>query len=139
MILHLILLPLFAMAFAGAAPDSDWPNVGNDKGATRYSTLKQVNRTNVKSLQVAWTYRTGDANQDTTIECIPIVIKGVMYLTTPRVKVAALDAATGREIWKYDPYADSKRSGRSNNNGVNRGVAYWTDGKESRILLGAPD
>src|SRR5258708_5017580 len=136
MITHLILLQFFAMSRAGATPDSDWPNVGNDKGATRFSPLKQINRSNVKDLKVAWEYHTGDANKDTTIECIPIVIDGVLYLTTAGLNVVALDASTGKEIWKYDPYREPKIPRRHYSSDVNRGVAYWTDGKNARIILG---
>src|SRR5262249_20630639 len=117
---------------------SDWPNTGNDKGATRYSTLKQINRENVKNLKVAWTYNTGDAGRgaSTTIECTPIVVNGVMYITTVRSKVVALDAATGREIWKYDPLAGLPASKIYNSGGgVNRGVAFW-EGAPTRPAIG---
>src|SRR5205814_1687401 len=89
----------------GSRTNVDWPNVGNDKGGARYSPLRQINRENVKDLQVAWTYHTGDAavGAGSTIECTPIVVDGVMYLTTAALKVVALEAATGREIWKFDP------------------------------------
>jgi quinoprotein glucose dehydrogenase len=111
----------------------DWANVGNDKGGMRYSTLKQIDRSNVKNLKVAWTYKCGDAaSAGTTIECTPIVVDGVMYLTTVRLNVVALDAATGAELWKFDAHAG----------GVNRGVAYWSDGKpggKRRILVSFPD
>src|SRR5437879_3042787 len=82
----------------------DWPNVGNDKGGTRYSPLTQINRSNVKGLKVAWTYHTGDSAPGTTIECTPVVIDGMVYVTTCRTKVVALDAATGKEKWRFDPY-----------------------------------
>jgi quinoprotein glucose dehydrogenase len=128
-----------------AAPDSsgtaDWPRVGNDAGAMRYSPLTQINRDNVKALQVAWTYHTGDmdAAEKTTIECTPIVVNGVLYLTTVRASVVALDAATGRELWKYTPPASSEQAVAG---GVNRGVAYWSDEKPEgarRILLATAD
>ncbi len=120
----LLLLAFPSLAFAQV----DWPNVGNDKGAMRYSTLKQINRDNVKSLKVAWTYHTGDtdAEKKTPIQCTPIVVGGVMYLTTAKSKVVALDAATGRELWKYDPYADYAPAKIYHaGGGVNRGVAFW--------------
>ena len=82
----------------------DWRNVGGDKGNTRYSSLKQIHRNNVKQLQVAWTYRTGDASKGSTIQCTPLMIGGTLYLTTVRSKVVALDASTGSERWKFDPY-----------------------------------
>ena len=80
-----------------------WTRSHGDNGGTRYSALQRINRQNVTNLQVAWTYHTGDAGKGTTIECTPIVIGGVMFVTTPTCRVVALDADTGRERWKYDP------------------------------------
>src|ERR1051326_2514515 len=126
-------------AAASTANDQDWPNVGGDKGCTRYSLLKQINRRTVSKLQPAWTYHTGDAGNGTTIECTPIVIQGVMFLTTATSKVVALDADTGRERWRFDPYAGVKINQPRASGGVNRGVAYWTDQHKQRIFLGAAD
>ena len=111
---------------------TEWLNVGNDKGGMRYAPLKQINRSNVKNLQIAWTYHGGDATPGSTIECTPVVADGVMYVTTSSLKIVALDAATGREIWKYNPHSG----------GVNRGIAYWSDNKpngQRRVLMGTPD
>jgi len=112
----------------------DWPNVANDKGGTRYSALKQIDRTNVHLLQPAWEYHTGDANPkgNTTIECTPIVADGMMFVTTVKVNVVALDPETGRELWRFDPHAG----------GVNRGVAYWSDGRPDgarRVVVALSD
>ena len=119
--------------------NQDWPAVGGDKGGSRYSTLNQINCHNVNTLQVAWTYHTGDARNDTTIECTPIVIGGAMYLTTAMSKVVALDADTGCQRWKFDPYDGVKIKQPRASGGVNRGLAYWSDGSQMRILLGASD
>jgi quinoprotein glucose dehydrogenase len=126
---------------AFAQQNADWPNVGNDKGGQRYAALDQINRDNVARLQPAWTYHTGDSAPGATIECTPIVIDGVMYVTTVTTKVVALDAATGKERWKYDPYAaEPDRKWIKASGGVNRGVAYWSDGQgDARVLLGASD
>src|ERR1051325_9094170 len=74
-------------------PAREWQYYGGDPGATRYSPLDQINRTNVKRLQIAWTHHTEDAVERpaTTIECTPIVVEGVMYISTPMVQVQALD------------------------------------------------
>src|SRR5258706_7098663 len=104
-ITRVILLLVISATSIRAADNVDWPNVGNDKGGMRYSPLDQVNRDSVGMLKIAWTYHTKDAAEGTTIECTPIVIDGVMYVTTVRTRVVALDAATGREIWAFDPYA----------------------------------
>src|SRR5207302_1910316 len=69
----------------------------------------------------------------------PIVIGGVMFLTTAGSKVVALDADSGCERWKYDPYARVESIQPKASGGVNRGVAYWTDGKQSRVFLGVGD
>src|SRR6185436_12099829 len=100
---------------------------------------KQINRKNVDRLQVIWTYHTCDAGKGTTIECTPIVIGGTLYLTTPASKVVALEADTGREVWKYDPYENGPSKQPRASRGVNRGLAYWTDGHQARIFLGASD
>src|SRR5688572_29682074 len=117
---------LIARASDRATQFVNWPNVNNDKAGTRYSPLDQINRDNVRNLTVAWTYNTGDAGDKTTIECTPIVIDGVMYVTTVKTNIVALDAATGRKLWSFDPYLTPtpyiKASG-----GVNRGVAHWSD------------
>jgi quinoprotein glucose dehydrogenase len=138
----LLALPVCSRAAAAGANEGDWPNAGNDKGGQRYSTLDQINRDNVKTLSVAWTYHTGDAGTGTTIECTPLVVDGAMYVTTVLTKVVALDPTSGKEMWKFDPFADPSRKFNKASGGVNRGVAYWSDGKpngERRVLLGASD
>lgn len=148
------MIPQFHLAMAGlllgflggvpavAADNVDWPNPGNDKAGTRYAAIDQINRDNVKDLQVAWTYNTGDMGTGTTIECTPLVVDGVMYVTTVKTKVVALDAATGKELWQYDPYADTSRQFMKASGGVNRGVAFWSDGQaagQRRVIHGVSD
>lgn len=120
----------------------DWPNVFNDKGGTRYSALEQINRDNVARLAVAWRYHTGDMRKGGTIECTPVVVDGVMYITTVSTRVAALRADTGQPIWTFDPHTGGPDHNLVIANGVNRGVAYWSDGKpggQRRILVGIAD
>jgi quinoprotein glucose dehydrogenase len=121
------------------AADHYWSSVGGDKGCQRYSPLKQINRENVSRLEVAWTWHAGDAGPATTIECTPIVIAGVMYVTTAKSAVAALDAASGIKLWSYDPYAGVTIKQPRASGGVNRGLAWWSDGSRARIFLGASD
>lgn len=127
--------------------DREWRYYGGDPGGARYSPLDQINCSNVGKLRVAWIYHTGDAKQRprTTMECTPIVVDGVMYLTTALVKVCALTAATGALLWQYDPFVSmfgaagttAKVEGAASPRGVNRGVAYWQHGPEKRILFTA--
>ena len=116
--------------------DGEWPVYGGTKANTKYSPLDQINRDNVHRLEVAWVYHAGDEGY--TIETNPIVVDGVLYATSPSVNALALDAATGEEIWTFDPYADeadvAERPSRAG--AVSRGVAYWEDGEDRRIFLG---
>jgi quinoprotein glucose dehydrogenase len=129
----------------GQSPQAvDWPRVGNDPGCSRYSPLDQINRGNVTRLKPAWTYHTGEleGRAGKTIECTPIVIDGVMYVTTGYLRVVALDAATGAERWRFDPLKDHPFAFQPTSGGVNRGCAYWSDGKpdgERRIIHGTSD
>ncbi|MCG8509460.1 MAG: PQQ-binding-like beta-propeller repeat protein, partial [Rhodospirillales bacterium] len=141
LIVLLLLTPnLQAEPFA-ATPSREWPTVGNDRGNMQYSPLDLINRTNVSKLDVAWTYSTGEAKdgKGRIIECTPIVVDGVLYLTTAYLKVVALDAASGEELWVFDPFPNGRKGIRFASGGVNRGCAYWTDGEsdgERRILHG---
>ena len=127
-----------------AAPPVDWSGVGNDPGCMRYSGLAQINRENAKRLKPAWTYRTGElqGGRGKTIECTPIVVEGVMYITTAYLRVVALDAANGKELWQFDPRREHPSPHEPMSGGVNRGCAYWSDGKPGgarRILHGTSD
>ena len=130
---------------AGDPPQNvDWPRVGNDPGCMRYSPLEEINRQNVTRLKPTWTYHTRELDGRTgkTIECTPIVIDGVMYITTGYLRVVALDAATGKELWQFDPKKDHPFAYRPASGGVNRGCTYWSDGKpdgERRIIHGTAD
>ncbi|MCZ7636336.1 MAG: PQQ-binding-like beta-propeller repeat protein [Verrucomicrobia bacterium] len=114
----------------------DWPIYHADAAGTQHSPLTQIHRENVSRLEVAWTYRAGDArtNNLSQIQCNPLVIDGVLYATSPRLKLFALEAATGRELWRFDPFANADHADAS---GVNRGVVFWQDGPDRRILFTA--
>ncbi len=115
----------------------DWPAYGGNKAGNRYADLTQINKTNVDSLQVAWIYDSGD-NDGTTgwtrmVECQPIVVNGVFYGTTATMKLFAVDGVTGKELWKFDPFGQSDKKPVFH---PIRGVAYWEDGDDKRILYG---
>ncbi|MEI9976279.1 MAG: PQQ-binding-like beta-propeller repeat protein [Ignavibacteriota bacterium] len=119
--------PLFALAVLPAlvmGADTDFPAYGGGPAGIRYSELKQINRSNVKQLTVAWNYDTADGSGDPQTQ--PIVVDGVFYGLTPRHKAIALDGATGKLLWTFD----SGVIGR----GPNRSLVYWTDGKAPRIF-----
>lgn len=129
---------------ATAQSSTDWIAVGGDRGSTRYSTLNQIDRHNVSQLEVAWEFRTGELNngKGRTIECTPVVVDGVAYITTANRRLLALDGATGKRIWEFDPASYGPRAGPLASGGVNRGVAYWSDNQpdgQRRILHGTAD
>ena len=135
------LLILAGCSTPHTSPDhfEEWRWYLGDPGRSHYATLDQINRSNVDQLEVAWTYHTGDArsNNRSEMQANPIIVKGVLYTTTPGIKAIALDAATGELIWQHDPF-----EGLDPNNppqSRNRGVMYWEDasGNGGRILYTA--
>src|SRR5262249_52595055 len=92
-------------------PAREWRQYGGDPGASRYSPLDQVNRSNVKRLKIAWTHHTEDSMERpaTTIECEPIVVDGVMYVQTAQLQTRALDAASGKPLWNFQPPSSGAR------------------------------
>jgi quinoprotein glucose dehydrogenase len=112
----LVLLALPALLSAQAR-NVNWPYYGGSTDNIRYSTLSQITPANVNRLQVAWTHETNDAFQGSEMQANPIVIDGVLYATSPKLRVFALDAETGRELWSFDPN-EGTRPSRFRNRGV---------------------
>jgi quinoprotein glucose dehydrogenase len=108
---------------AQAAADGDWPAYGRDAAATRYSPLAQIDRGNVAKLERAWTYRTGDTPESRWgAETTPLKIGDTVYLCSARNILIALNAATGKERWRYDPKVPDKAIPYT---AACRGVAYY--------------
>lgn len=129
----------FALAlFAGIAAAQSWTHYGGDAAGTRYSALRQITPANVKQLKVAWTYHTHaletktDLNEKAAFEATPILYEGTLYLSTPFDQVIALDPASGKERWKYDPMIDRALS---YSEVTSRGVAA----SGGRIFIGTID
>lgn len=114
---------------------STWRTHAGDAGQTHYSNLDQINIANVTQLKVAWEYHAGDVSVDsgTQIQCNPIIIDDLLYATTATLKVVALRADTGEEVWRFDPFAELD----THPQGINRGVSYWESGNDRRILFSA--
>ncbi len=105
-----------------------WPVWHGSAENTKYSKLTQITPANVKQLRVAWQYDAGDAFEGSELQCNPIIVDGVLYATTPRLKLLALDAATGKLRWQFDPNPPGAKPYKRRN----RGVVHW----RGQILYG---
>ena len=126
---HFLLLLTAVASLAAAGPD--WPHYGGGPEQTRYSTLTQITPANVGSLKVAWTYDTQDAFKGSEMQCQPVVAHGVLYATSPKLRVFALNAATGAPLWSFDTSQDAKTLSRTRI----RGLMYWERGEDRRIYF----
>src|SRR5438105_1893341 len=108
-------IPILLLAIYGSLQAQEWPAYGGDPGGSKYSGLKQINRENVARLRIAWTLHTGDVSDGTeypvrsAFEATPLVIDGVMYVTTPFGRLIAVEAETGKQLWAFDPKIDKER------------------------------
>lgn len=133
-------LPL-TLCLCAIATAQEWPQYGGDAAETHYSRLALINRDNVRNLKPAWEWKTGEAPMPefkTTpgmFEATPLMIGGVLYLSTPYNRVVALDAATGRELWSYDPKAYVDGQVPNGTGFVHRGVAAWRDSKSGKLRI----
>ena len=112
------------------ASHNDWAAYGGGPANLHYSSLQQINRSNVENLRVAWTYNTGDVFRDSEMQCNPIIEHGVLYATTPKLRLIALDAATGKLLWSFLPTEGENAFYKQRNRGVN----YWEDGDDRRLF-----
>jgi len=103
----------------------DWPVYGGQLANDHYSVLTQINKSNVSKLKVAWTFDTGEKGG---MQTSPLVVRHVLYAYTPTQKVIALDAATGKLLWKFDSGIMGTQP--------DRGLSWWSDGTESRLFAG---
>lgn len=122
------LLPCFPQAIP---QNSDWPAYGRDPGGSRFSPLNQINTSNVSRLRRAWTYHTGEEGR--SFETTPIVVDNILYFSTQNQNIVALDAETGRQIWKYN---NPSATGREQ-----RGVSFWPGDAVTppRLVFGTGD
>ncbi|HVP33256.1 MAG TPA: pyrroloquinoline quinone-dependent dehydrogenase [Steroidobacteraceae bacterium] len=147
--LALVALGATACLHAQSPEASDWGYYGGDMFGQRFSTLDQINRTNVKRLTVAWTYRTGELGagyaqaRRLTFEATPVLAFGRLYLETGTNIVIALDPVSGREQWRFDPRIDrTRRYAESTSRGVSVWASTdprWTGACARRIFTGTLD
>ena len=114
----------------------NWSRYLGDAQTNQYAPLSQIDTTNSAQLEVAWTYSCGDADpQDRSqIQCNPLIIDGILYGSSPQLKFFALDAASGKQLWQFDPWPQGYQGFGM---GVNRGLTYWSEGGDQRLLVTA--
>jgi quinoprotein glucose dehydrogenase len=135
----LTFVALLSIAIVTSAAETEWPSYGHDPGAMRFSPLKQITADNVASLQPAWTYHLRKTRNGATpprflpLQLTPLIVDGVMYLTSPYNEVLALDAASGAELWSFDTRAVGQAA--------RRGLDYWpgTRKHSPRVYFGTRD
>src|SRR5262245_17115471 len=133
-----VLLLTASLAGQQGTKNGEWRVWGGDFGSTRYAPLDQITRDNVKDLKVAWVWRSDNFGTAPEFknETTPLMINGVLYFTAGnRRAVVAADAGTGETIWTWRLDEGQRGEGVRRNS---RGVAYWTDGREERIITVTP-
>jgi quinoprotein glucose dehydrogenase len=122
-ILAITAVATFPLLFLAQEKQREWAAYGGGPEQIRYSSLQQINRANVRQLEVAWTYDTGEMGG---LQTQPVIVDGVLYAYTPTHKTFALRAATGKHLWTFDPMIVGR--------GPNRGVMYWAGGSDKRVF-----
>ena len=131
-----------AVAGLGARQKAgEWPVYGGDPGGRKYSTLTGITRDNVAQLKVAWEWKAGEEAKKEfgtfpgAFQNTPLMIDGVLYVSTPYNRVVALEAATGKQLWAFDPKSYEAGQPASGQGFIHRGVAAWRDRGALRIFL----
>ncbi|MCU1339106.1 MAG: Quinoprotein glucose dehydrogenase [Bryobacterales bacterium] len=138
--LSLLLLTILPISAQSGAKNGEWTTYGADLGNTHYSPLDQINAGNFNRLQVAWRLKTDNfgPRPETNLQSTPLMVKGVLYTTAgTRRAVVALNAATGEVLWTHSE-DEGARGTNAPRQLSGRGLAYWTDGREERILYVTP-
>ncbi len=161
---HALMLAGFIASSAHAQTgmtDGNWRYFGGDSGSTKYSALAQINANNFGALEIKWRWQSIDGRFDIEqlkieypnlqvpndvpevgingLKAAPLVIDGVLYISTPLYQAAALDARTGETLWTFDPRSYASGIPTMMLGFSNRGLAYWTDGVSSRVVWGTGD
>src|SRR6185503_14925635 len=134
-----VLLPLAALAQRGA-PDGEWRTYGGDLGSTRYAPLDQIDASNFNRLEIAWRFKTDSLgpNREFNFQSTPLMVDGVVYSTAgTRRAVVALDAANGELLWIHR-LDEGQRGQVAPRQLSGRGLAYWEDGDDKRIIYVTP-
>ena len=133
--------------------EGEWVSYASDAGSTKYTSLSEINRENFDKLEIAWAWTSIDGELDLEgmlgsdaddisfgrLQATPLMVEGVLYMITALNQVVALDATSGELLWSFDPQAYLSGYSISPLGYHHRGVAYWSDGTDSRILFATND
>src|SRR5688572_930517 len=136
----LLIVATLPLAGQTGTKNGEWTTYGADLGNTRYAPLDQVDASNFSKLEVAWRFKTESLGPrpEYQFESTPLMVKGVVYSTAgTRRAVVALDAATGELLWMHSE-REGERAEAAPRQLSGRGLSYWTDGREERILYVTP-
>ena len=125
------------------AQDGEWHSFGGDPGNTKYTPLDQINKDNFKDLEIVFRWEAISTKvkkenknlQDGRFMATPLMVDGLLYVSTCFGQVAAIDAGTGETAWEYDPKTYETLRRPANMGWQHRGVSYWDDGADGRILI----
>ena len=140
---------LLSITLAGAQEPGgmiEWPHVGTEQAHTKYSTAEEITAANVDELEIVWQWEPNAmplaeyGTRPGPFQATPIMVGNVLYLSTMYMRVVALDAETGTELWTFDPKAyEGGPKGVGPRGFKHRGIAYWSDGDNARIFLNSRD
>lgn len=126
--------------------NQNWTSHSGDKFNSKYSPLNQINKRNVKDLEIKWIWESPDnvikdqINYPISIyQSTPLAIEGILYISSTTAIISAVDGKTGKTIWKYDPEVYKNNIKPAQGGYVHRGISYWEDRTDKRIVFGTPD
>lgn len=141
----LLMLSLLSCSFQRSMPGKNWAFYGSDTYNSKYSPLSQINKKNIKTLQVKWIWKSPDNAlveklnvPVATYQATPIAIDGTLYVSSSTGIVSAVNGLTGETIWTYDPETYKSHT-PVHGAYIHRGVSYWDDGTGARIIVATPD
>ena len=141
----LVSILLFDCSDQSSNLGANWTSYASDQFSSKYSPLDQINKENVKDIEVKWTWESPDNELKeqfkfpvSIYQVTPIAINGILYVSSSTAIVSAINGSTGRTIWTYDPET-YKSNAPAHGAYIHRGVSYWDDGVGGRIIVGTPD
>ena len=143
------------------ARNGEWRTFGGDTGSTKYSPLEQIDKDNVANLEIAWRWQSIDSHFDlerlpqeypnlqvpndienlriSSLKAAPLMVDGVLYISTPFSQAAAINATTGETLWTFDPQSYASGIPTMMLGFSSRGLSYWSDGEQARVVWGTGD